>query len=403
MAEGHMTEEELKQESKQLARESKREKAVFVQRVLSIVVIVFSVLLVLLLIYNLRQILLLLFAGVLAAIFFRSLSSFLRDKTGLPDGASLAIVLFLLAFLTCGLGWYIAPNIANQAEQLQETLPRAVEELQSDLRQYAWGAQLLDYIEEADPLGTADTGEIIARARIVVGGLFGGLIGLLIVLFIGIYLAASPTMYREGFIRLVPLERRKRARDVVAACVVTLKRWLIGRILLMIVIGLITGLGLWALDVPLALVLAILAAILEFIPNIGPILAAIPALLIAWTESPQLALYVFLLYFVIQQVESFVLTPLVFRETVKLPPVLTILALIGFGLILGPLGVLLATPMMAVGLVLLKKLYVEDALGDHTDNPLLDDVSGDEEDEDDEDVPDKKQKIKNPLEAEDSQ
>jgi predicted PurR-regulated permease PerM len=344
--------------------DNRREKAVFVQRVLAVVVIVVSVALVLYVLARLSQVLLLTFAGILGAVFLRSLANPLRDKTQMSDGLALSIVVFVLLLLCGGGGWIVAPSVAEQTTQLSEALPVAYQDLRQDLQGYEWGSRLFEYIDAAEPMPT-EPGEVIGQARVVATTVLGGLVGFLVVIFIGLYLAAKPNIYREGIIRLIPIERRPRAREVVDECVVTLKRWLLGRIALMVLVGLMTGIGLWILGIPLALVLGVLAALLEFIPNVGPLLAMIPALLIAWTISPTTALYVAILYFAIQQLESFVLTPLVMRKTVKLPPVLTILALFGFGFLFGPLGVVLATPITAVGLVLVKKLYVEDALGEH--------------------------------------
>lgn len=130
----------------------------------------------------------------------------------------------------------------------------------------------------------------------------------------------------------------------------------------MILIGSLTTAGLWLLDVPLALTFGVLSALFTFIPNIGPPLAILPAILLALTLSPTRALYVLLLYLVIQTVESYLLTPLLQQRVVSLPPALTISAQILMAVLLGGLGLALATPLTAVSLVLVKMLYVEDVL-----------------------------------------
>lgn len=133
-------------------------------------------------------------------------------------------------------------------------------------------------------------------------------------------------------------------------------------------IGFFTTIGLWLLDIPLALILGLIAAILTFIPNIGPILALAPAVLFGLTVSPEQALYVTLLYISIQAVESYVLTPLVQRKTIELPRALTLATQVFLGVSLGGLGVALATPLTAVGVVATKMLYVEDGLEDPIDD-----------------------------------
>jgi predicted PurR-regulated permease PerM len=135
----------------------------------------------------------------------------------------------------------------------------------------------------------------------------------------------------------------------------------------MIVVGLLTAVGLWALGMPLALTLGLLAALLTFIPNLGPTLAVVPAALLALLQSPTKSLYVILLYLVIQAVESYLLIPLVQRQAVSLPPALTITAQVLLGILVGGFGLVLATPLTAAVMVLVRMLYIEDALGDSVD------------------------------------
>ena len=144
----------------------------------------------------------------------------------------------------------------------------------------------------------------------------------------------------------------------------TLRRWLVGRAVLMVVNGVMTAAGLWLLGIPLALTLGTIAGLLNFVPNIGPIIAGVPAVLIAWTMGPMPALYVLVLYIVLQSLDGYVLTPLIQQRTVSLAPALTIAAQLLFGVLAGTMGLLLATPMTAAALVLINKLYLEDVLGD---------------------------------------
>jgi len=141
--------------------------------------------------------------------------------------------------------------------------------------------------------------------------------------------------------------------------------WLGGRFGLMLANGGLTALGLWLLGMPLALSLGLLAGLLNFVPNFGPWIAAIPAVLVAFLQSPQQALYVALLYLALQSVDAYLLTPLVDRRSVELPPVLTITAQVLLGLVFGFIGILLASPLTAAAMILVKMLYVEDVLGDH--------------------------------------
>jgi predicted PurR-regulated permease PerM len=132
----------------------------------------------------------------------------------------------------------------------------------------------------------------------------------------------------------------------------------------MVIVGLITGVGLWLLEIPLALSLGLIAGLLEFVPFVGPILSAIPAILVAFTQDGMAPLYVVLLYLAVQQIEGNALMPLIQRWAVSLPPALGLIGVVVFGLLFGVLGVLFATPLMVVVMVLTQKLYVEAALRD---------------------------------------
>ncbi|NOT46231.1 MAG: AI-2E family transporter, partial [Acidobacteria bacterium] len=163
---------------------------------------------------------------------------------------------------------------------------------------------------------------------------------------------------------LFPLRRRTRVREILFAISDTLRWWLIGKVGSMIFIGLLTWIGLSILGVPLALTLGLIAGLLSFIPNFGPIISALPALLLAFIESPTTALYVLILYVGVQLIESNVVTPFIERKTVEIPPALTIVFQLALAVLVGGLGLVLATPLLAVLLVVIQMVYVEDVLGD---------------------------------------
>ena len=188
------------------------------------------------------------------------------------------------------------------------------------------------------------------------------------VIFAGIYLATQPHFYRTGVIKLIPHARRKVAAEAMLESERALRLWLKGQALAMVVVGLLTGLGLWALGVPSALVLGLMAGLLEFIPFVGPLIAAVPAVLLALAVSPELGLSVIILYVAIQQFEGNVLTPLVQQYAVDLPGAVLLFSLIGFGTVFGTLGVILAAPLAVVMLVVVKRLYVIETL--HTKTPI---------------------------------
>jgi len=311
------------------------------------------------------DVLLLIFAGILVSILLTSLSGVLTKYAHLPAKLSLAIVVILILGLVGTAGYFAAPSVAEQSDALVQMIPESVEEIRTRIEGYSWGQNILDEVEPAQMLPAS------RRMMGGVGGAFSSLLGwfanLVIIMFIGLYGAVEPGTYTRGFLHLIPEPNRERTAEVLSEIGETLQWWLIGKFFGMAVIGVSTALGLWLLDVPLALVLGIIAALFTFIPNIGPILAAVPAVLLGFTVSPQHALYVGLLYTGIQVVETYLLTPLVERKTIELPPALTLAAQVLLGVAVGGLGVALATPLMAVALVATKRLYVEDELGDPMD------------------------------------
>lgn len=198
----------------------------------------------------------------------------------------------------------------------------------------------------------------------IVSSVIGAIGGLVLVLFIAIYIAITPGLYKEGVLHLVPHRSRDRAREVLSTLGVTLRQWLVARLIAMVLIGSLTGIGLGLLQVKGAAALGVLAGLLEFIPFFGPIISAVPALGIALLDSPQKALYVLILYLVMQQLEGNVITPLLLEKRLDIPPVLTVLTVAALGVVFGIVGMLIAEPLLAVVLVATKMLYVADVVGD---------------------------------------
>lgn len=315
-----------------------------------------SLLLLVVVLYLASEVLLLVFAGILVAILLSAPAHWLQDVAGIPYGGSLAIVAVTITAALFGFGYFAAPSIGQQMDQLADRIPDSIQQLRDQVKQYPWGKWILAQGEQ--PL---DTGEILSRATGVVSGTFGFLTSFVIVLFIGIYAAVEPFTYRRGFLLLIPPERRARMDEIISGVVDTLQWWLIGKFISMAIVGVLTTIGLWVMGIPLALALGLIAALFTFVPNIGPIVSAIPAVLLGLTESPQKALYVGVLYAAIQTVESYIITPLIQKRTVSLPPALTLSAQVFLGVVFGIFGVILATPMTAAALTVTRMLYVKDA------------------------------------------
>lgn len=188
--------------------------------------------------------------------------------------------------------------------------------------------------------------------------------GVLLITFIAIYIGVNPGIYHRGLIHLFPHEARPRAREVLTAVGTTLRRWLLSQLIAMVAIGVVTTVVLTLLGVEAALSLGLIAGLLEFIPNIGPVLSAVPAVAMGFVDSPEKALMVAVAYAAIQFAENQLLIPILMRKGVDLPPVLTLVGQALMALVFGFLGLLVAVPLIATALVVIKMLYVEDVVGD---------------------------------------
>lgn len=191
--------------------------------------------------------------------------------------------------------------------------------------------------------------------------------GLLLILFLSIYVAADPATYHDGLMHLFPHGGRERAGEVLTAIATVLRKWLVTQLVAMLAIGTVTTVVLLLLKVRAAVPLGILAGLFEFIPTVGPILSALPALAMGFVDSPEKALWVAVAYIGIQFLENHILIPILMREGVNIPPALTIIAQAVFALVFGFIGLLVAVPVLAAGLVAVKMLYVEDVVGDPVD------------------------------------
>jgi predicted PurR-regulated permease PerM len=339
----------------------KRYHQTFLSRLLLVIGTVGLVILIAWFSWAVIDVLLLVFLGVLVAIVLRTLTKPIAQRTPLSRRMSLGVVVLLLALLFAGMGWLLVPEVLAQADQLVE--------------QVGFGIQQLEAITE-DVLGQDNLGDVLGEGTppFTLRNMLPRLIdtftltmeilgNVLFVLFIGLFVAFDPHLYHNGIVSLVPPEGRERAHEVIDHVVHGVRAWLLGRIISMVVIGIITTLGLWLLNIPLALVLGLIAALLEFIPVLGPSLAAVPSILIAFTVEPIQAVYVALFYLVVQQLEGNVLTPIVQQKVVSLPPALGLSTVLAMGIVFGILGVLVATPLTVVIFIMVRMLYLGDVLG----------------------------------------
>lgn len=312
-----------------------------------------------------------LFAGILLAIFLHGISSWLADRSFLSRKTALFLTLVSLTLLLVVGGFLLIPNLAEQSSQLGDQLRTSVTDLEARFTNSNLGQTMLEQIGGLQSV-TGNTSSLISRASTLFSTTLDALVRVVIILFVGFYLAYEPENYINGLLQLLPRSRRSRYHEGLNKAGYALRWWLVGRLASMAIVGALSIIGLMLLGIPLAFILGLLAGLLAFIPLIGPTLALIPPMLIAFTNSPQEALYVFLLFMGIQFVESYFLTPIIQKRVTALPPVLLIGSQVLLSLFAGLLGVMLAAPLAVTGMVLVKMLYVEDVLHDHTVEYLQD-------------------------------
>lgn len=304
---------------------------------------------------------LLVFASILFAVLLSSGANAIATRFNINYKIGVGIVLLIIAILITAVILLLGPSLSDQIDEMIEVLPKSIASLEEQLKESKLGRRLLDEIPD-DPAKVIDNQMAVKK----IGGAFSALLGVIaniaIVLVVGIFLAINPAMYRRGFVRLFPVDKRNRIDEVLIKCYDNMGSWLLAQLMSMSIVGIATGVGLMLLGMPLSWALALIAFSFAFIPNIGPYIALAPAVLIALMEGPNMALYVVILYFGIQIVESYFITPLIQKKMVDIPPALLLLWQVMFGLFAGITGLFLATPILAATMVLVKELYVRDKL-----------------------------------------
>jgi predicted PurR-regulated permease PerM len=338
----------------------------FAHRVLIGAGIVIALILTILLLITTIRVWLLIFFGILIAVFLRGVSDWVSRWSRLPERLCLTLVILALAGLIGLSVWLLSPHVTEQVNSLSRGMLRAMGQVKDFLDKYLGAAQILGTAEKPGKM-IGEFGGLFTRLGEFFSVTMAALTGAVVVFFAALYFAFNPSLYIRGIVKLIPVGYRESALEVIRTLGFTLKWWLIGRASMMVIVGILSGVGLWLLQIPLALTLGILAGLLTFIPYFGPLVSAIPAILMALLVDFSHALYVVLLYVGIHTLEGYVLSPLIQGQTIYLPPMLMLAALIGMGILLGIPGLIISTPLTAIVSVLIKKVYIEGLLGDRTD------------------------------------
>ena len=317
------------------------------------------------LLWQLRYVLVLLFGAVVVATIIRAIADPFTNRLHVPKGPAVLLAVLVIVAIIGGVAWLLGRQIAAQTVAMADTLPSALRRVDDWLAGMGLAHPIQSWLAELHTHG----GQLVSRFGSWVSSASSGLANLLIVFFGGIFLAAEPRFYRTGAIKLVPASYRGLMAEAMDESEKALRLWLRGQVAAMIVIGVMTGAGLWLLGVQSWLVLGILAGFFEFIPFAGPILSAIPGVLVALVQSPELALWTALMYVFVQHSEAYLIQPLIQQYAVDVPAVVLLFALLAFAVLFGVIGVLFAAPLTVVSYVLVKRLYVVEALDTPTPIP----------------------------------
>ncbi len=298
------------------------------------------------------KILLLAFASILLALLLNTVGNFIHRCIKIPYLPSLLLgitLLFGAIFLSF---WLYGYKINEQVARLQEQLPEALGELRAILSQYL---PLHDFDYETTLAKIKTLGHLTRFFSFTVESL----IGLLLFFLVGFYVAINPAAYEQLLLHIFPPSHRDFTTGVISSILTELKRWVISKCIGMIAVGILTFIGLWILEIPLSVLLGLIAGLLAFIPIAGPILASVPAILIALIISPLAAFYVILLFLFVHFIEGYFLTPFIEKKAVSLPPGIILLAQSMLTVLIGWFGLILATPLTVSLLTWLKESYGE--------------------------------------------
>ncbi|GGL60180.1 AI-2E family transporter [Wenxinia marina] len=301
------------------------------------------------LLWVLRHPIALIFLAVVIAVALDGLSRPFR-KVGLSRGWSVSVALVLIVALLVTGGWLAMPTLREQASDLMEMLPMSLDTL----------ARRMD-----DRLASAlgQVAEMAGRLLSWSMTLFGGLTTALLVTMTGAFLAISPGRYRDGLVRLFPTDAQPRLRDTFDAIGRRLGLWLRAKLMTMAIVGVGTGLGVWWIGLPAPLILGTIAALFEFVPVIGPIAAALPALVMALSQGTGPFLWTLALYVGVQQVESNMILPALEGRVAEIPPALLIVAFALTGSVLGLVGVVITAPLTIALMTMVQRLWLHEDAG----------------------------------------
>ncbi|WP_323766166.1 AI-2E family transporter [Marinovum sp.] len=302
--------------------------------------------------WHLRWVALLAFGAVLSAILLNAAAWCLRRV--LPMGQIPAVVLSILLLVLLGLGAFtlLGAQIITGLLEIRTQLPEVISTIEGYVDVGDVESWIGERMDEPVEMGSVYSGVTSVTSVLIAVGT-----GITLILVGGVYLALDPEGYRDGMLSLLPARLRAESRRTMTALVRALRAWLVGQLVAMFAVFVMTTAGLWMLGVSTPIALGAIAGLLEFVPYVGPLASALPAVAVGLMEGPSTALWVMLLYFAVQQIEGALLIPLIQREAADLPPAITVFSIVAMGVLFGPLGVVLAAPLTVVVVVLAREVW----------------------------------------------
>jgi len=299
------------------------------------------------------NVMLLSLAGCLIAVYFHGLGDMIQRNTKWRRIICM-IISISGSFIILGvLLWFMGSKIQAQIAVLSDSLPQTYHHAKAQLAETPLGRKILD------ALSAGDSSNMVTTAQQFFSTSFGVLGNMYIILFLGIFFTASPSLYKDGLILLIPKDNKAVAKKIIDRTSLSLKGWLKGTMISMVLITILLPIGLIIMGVPVALVLGLLTAILVIVPNFGSFAAMIPGVLLALTISPNTAIIVALIYIVVQTLVSNIIAPIVQKKIINLPPALTIIAQLVMAALAGVMGIIMAIPVLAIAMILVDELYVK--------------------------------------------
>jgi predicted PurR-regulated permease PerM len=318
--------------------------------------------------WQIRQMMLIIFAAIVLATAINKLARKIQHKFTLSRTIGVLAALGIVGAILFGFFIIIVPPFITQFQELTTAkfpaIIKSANQWRASIQSYI-PAPLIPYLPNLDDLNRQIQPllqSIVGSSLNLFSSSLGAILNLLFMTILTIMLLAQPRAYRRAFIALFPSFYRRRVDGILIECETSLGKWFVGAMLSMVVVAGLSLIGLLVLGIPLALAQAILAGLLNFIPNVGPTLSVVIPVAIALLDEPWKAVAIFIIYLLIQQFESNLLTPYIMAQQVSLLPAITLIAQVFFTTFFGFLGLLLALPLTVVGKVWINAVLIEDIL-----------------------------------------